>query len=79
MKAEHKQALAELEAVLDKVFVVSAGPGELSTVTALMQVARRDGAKVVFFTATPDTPAAALADHVVFIPAQTHGQRSGRR
>lgn len=71
MKAEHKQALAELEAVLDKVFVVSAGPGELSTVTALMQVARRNGAKVVFFTATPDTPAAALADHVVFIPAQT--------
>ena len=53
------------------LFVVSAGPGELSTVTALMQVAQRDGASVLFFTATPDTPAAALADHVVLIPAQT--------
>lgn len=53
------------------LFIVSAGPGELSTVTALMQVARRDGASVLFFTATPETPAGALADHIVTIPAQT--------
>jgi len=53
------------------LFVVSAGPGELATVTALMQVAKRDSAKVLFFTATPNTPASALADHVVNIPAQT--------
>lgn len=53
------------------LFVVSAGPGELSTVTALMQVAKRDGAKVLFFTANPETAAASLADHVVHIPAQT--------
>jgi len=53
------------------LFVVSAGPGELSTVTALMQVAQRDGAKVLFFTATPYATAATMADHVVNIPAQT--------
>lgn len=59
------------------LFVVSAGPGELSTVTALMQVAKRDGAKVLFFTATPDASAAAMADHVVNIPAQTMANDQG--
>ncbi|MEP5729477.1 MAG: SIS domain-containing protein [Sulfitobacter sp.] len=53
------------------LFVVSAGPGELSTVTALMKVAKRDGAQVLFLTATRMAQAAALADHVVVIPAQT--------
>ena len=59
------------------VFIVSAGPGELATVTALMNVARRDGAKIVFLTATPDTEASALADHVVYIPAQTMANDQG--
>jgi len=53
------------------LFIVSAGPGELSTVTALMGVARKAGAKIVFLTATPDAPVADLADHVLLIPAQT--------
>lgn len=53
------------------LFVVSAGPGELSTVTALMQVAKRDGAQILFLTATPDAEAVALADHILTIPAQT--------
>lgn len=53
------------------LFIVSAGPGELSTVTALMQVAKRDGANILFFTATPEAAASKLADHVVYIPAQT--------
>lgn len=53
------------------LFIVSAGPGELSTATALMQVAKRDGAKILFFTATPDAPAVKLADQLVHIPAQT--------
>ena len=53
------------------LFIVSAGPGELSSVTALMKVAKRDGAQVLFFTATPDTPAAMHADYIVLIPAQT--------
>ncbi|NND91372.1 MAG: SIS domain-containing protein [Granulosicoccus sp.] len=59
------------------LFVVSAGPGELSTVTALTKVARRDGARVLFFTATPDAPATRLADHVVNIPAQTMANDQG--
>lgn len=59
------------------LFIVSAGPGELSTVTALMQVARRDGARILFLTATPNAPAAALADHVLSIPAQTMANDQG--
>jgi len=53
------------------LFITSAGPGELSTVTALSNVAKRDGATVLFFTATADAPLASIADHVVNIPAQT--------
>ena len=53
------------------LFVVSAGPGELSTVTALMNVAKRDGAQTILFTATPDAPVTTIADHTVHIPAQT--------
>lgn len=53
------------------LFLCSAGPGELSTVTALMQVARGAGADVLFLTAEPDTPAAEAATLVLTIPAQT--------
>jgi len=53
------------------LFLCSAGPGELATVTALMQVARGAGAEVLFLTAVPDTPAAALASLTLTIPAQT--------
>jgi len=53
------------------LFITSAGPGELSTVTALTQVAKRDGASVLFFTATPDAPLRHIADQVVTVPAQT--------
>ena len=53
------------------VFITSAGPGELSTVNALMQIAAREQAHILLFTAVPDTPAAANASHVVAIPAQT--------
>lgn len=53
------------------LFVACAGPGELSTVTALMRVARGAGAEVLFLTAERDTPSAALATSVLCIPAQT--------
>jgi len=53
------------------LFLTSAGPGELSTVTALMRVAHASGATVVFMTAEPDAPGATLADFVLTIPAQT--------
>ncbi|SDL14199.1 SIS domain-containing protein [Aliiruegeria lutimaris] len=53
------------------LFVASAGPGELSTVTDLMRVAREAGANILFMTAEPQTPSAALATWVLTIPAQT--------
>ncbi|OYX43074.1 MAG: Fe-S cluster assembly protein HesB [Rhodobacterales bacterium 32-67-9] len=53
------------------LFVTSAGPGELSTVSALMSVARRAGARVLFLTAEPGAAAARSADQVLVIPAQT--------
>jgi len=59
------------------LFLVSAGPGELSTVSALMQVARDADAGVLFLTAEPDTPSAALATQVLTIPAQTMARDQG--
>ena len=53
------------------LLIVSAGPGELATVTALMRVAGSAGASILFLTAQPETPSAALASHVLTIPAQT--------
>jgi 6-phospho-3-hexuloisomerase len=53
------------------IFVAVAGPGELVTVTALMTRAKAAGAQVLFITAQPGTPSAALADHVLTVPAQT--------
>jgi 6-phospho-3-hexuloisomerase len=59
------------------LLLVSAGPGELSTVTALMRVAREAGAGVLFLTAEPGTPSAALATEVLTIPAQTMARDRG--
>ncbi len=59
------------------LFLCSAGPGELATVTALMQVARGAGAGVLFLTAEPETPSAALADELLVIPAQTMARDRG--
>lgn len=53
------------------LFLCSAGPGELATVSALMRVARDAGARVLLLTAEPAAPAAGLADRVLTIPAQT--------
>ncbi len=61
------------------LFVVSAGPGELSTVSALIGVAQRDGAKVVFLTANSNASAARIADHVLHVPAQTMVDDQGNR
>ena len=59
------------------LFVASAGPGELSTVDALMGVARDAGAAILFLTAVPDCAAAAQADRVLAIPAQTMASDRG--
>ena len=53
------------------LFICSAGPGELATVTALMRVAQAAGADILFLTAVPGSEAAGLASHVLTIPAQT--------
>ncbi len=53
------------------LLVVSAGPGEFSTVLALMGVAEESGARTVVVTAQPDGAAATRADVVVHLPAQT--------
>lgn len=59
------------------LFLCSAGPGELSTVTALMRVARDAGATVLFLTAEPRTTSAALASQVLTVPAQTMARDRG--
>lgn len=53
------------------LFIASAGPGELSTVTALMQQARKTHADILLLTAEPDAPCASRATQVLHIPAQT--------
>jgi 6-phospho-3-hexuloisomerase len=59
------------------LLIVSAGPGELSTVTALMKVAREAGAEVLFLTAEPGAVSARLATQVLTIPAQTMARDTG--
>lgn len=53
------------------LFLTSAGPGELSTVSALMGMAQKARADILFLTAEPDTAASAMATHILTIPAQT--------
>ncbi|MDP2122731.1 MAG: 6-phospho-3-hexuloisomerase [Hoeflea sp.] len=59
------------------LFLCSAGPGELSTVSALMGVARKAGAQILFLTAEPECDAARMADQVLVIPAQTMARDVG--
>ncbi len=53
------------------LFLCAAGPGELSTASALCGVAREAGAQVVVVTAEPDGATSKLADELLVIPAQT--------
>jgi 6-phospho-3-hexuloisomerase len=53
------------------LLLVSAGPGQFSTVLALMGVARDAGARTLVVTAQPDGSAARQADVVIHLPAQT--------
>ena len=59
------------------LLVVSAGPGDFSTVSALMNVARQAGARTLLVTAEPSGAAAALADTVLTVPAQTMARDQG--
>ena len=53
------------------LLIVSAGPGDLSTVNGLIGVAKGAGARVACVTAQPDGVAPKRADVVLHIPAQT--------
>jgi 6-phospho-3-hexuloisomerase len=59
------------------LLLTSAGPGEFSTVLALMGVAKRDGAKTMVVTAQPDGKAPQQADVVIHLPAQTMADDTG--
>ena len=53
------------------LLILSCGPGRISMVEALAGVAKRDGARLLYFTAQPQIPPAELADAVVPVTAQT--------
>jgi len=53
------------------LLVLSCGPGRISMVEALAGVGRRDGARILYFTAQPENPPAEQADRTVRITAQT--------
>lgn len=53
------------------VFLVTCGPGFISTAEALMGVAREAGAQVLFITAQSNGRCAPLADMILTLPAQT--------
>ncbi len=59
------------------VFLVTCGPGYISTAEALMGVARDAGARVILITAQPKARCAALADDILLLPAQTMADDQG--
>lgn len=61
------------------VFLASSGPGETTTVLALMRVARDAGAKNLLLTAQQHSGAVRLADLTLLIPAQTMADDQNHR
>ena len=59
------------------LFVVTVGPGEISTALALLGVAKEAGATILILTAQPQGRGAAFADFVLTIPAQTMADDQG--
>ena len=59
------------------LLIVSAGPGQFSTVKALMGVATAAGARTLVVTAQPGGECARMADLVLPIPAQTMADDRG--
>jgi 6-phospho-3-hexuloisomerase len=53
------------------LLIVSTGPGDLGTIASLMGIAKAAGARTVVVTANAMGGAAARADSVLLIPAQT--------
>jgi 6-phospho-3-hexuloisomerase len=59
------------------LLLVSAGPGAISTVLALMGVARAAHARTMVITAQPSGEAPRQADVVIHLPAQTMANDTG--
>jgi 6-phospho-3-hexuloisomerase len=59
------------------LLIVSCGPGRISTVEAIVGVAKRSGASILCFTAQPGRAPASSADQVVVIEAQTMANDDG--
>jgi 6-phospho-3-hexuloisomerase len=59
------------------LLIVSAGPGDFSTVRGLIEVAWTAGAKTACVTAQPKAPVPAASDLVLVIPAQTMADDQG--
>ena len=61
------------------LFIVTCGPGEISTALALLGVARAAGASILVITAQTEGRAASYADHVIHLPAQTMADDQGEK
>lgn len=61
------------------LFIVTCGPGEISTALALMDVAKKAGATILFITAQPKGRGATYADYVLLLPAQTMADDQGEK
>jgi 6-phospho-3-hexuloisomerase len=59
------------------LLICSAGPGDFTTIAALMKIAKDAGAKTAVVTAQPSSSLATSADHVLHIPAQTMADDQG--
>ena len=59
------------------LFIATVGPGEISTALALLGVAKTAGAAILVITAQPKGRAAAFADFVLTLPAQTMADDRG--
>ena len=60
------------------LFLVTCGPGEISTAMALVNVAKAAGAAVLVITAQPEGRVSKLADTVLVLPAQTMANDQGQ-
>jgi len=61
------------------VLLMSCGPGQLSTVTALARRAKNAGAKVIMITAQTAGESIELADDTILLPAQTMADDTGNK
>ena len=61
------------------LFIVTVGPGEISTALALLGVAKAAGATIMVITAQPQGRAAGYADFVLTLPAQTMADDQGEQ